>query len=200
MRWRWSDDPELLRDCLAKHGVLGLPTESSYALGVDPRDAEAVAAVFRAKGRAATEPLGVVVANADQAKALGVDTDAEDYRWASSLWPAALNVLLEVSKPLPAMSGAERLSVRIPEHSRLVELLVQLRTGLTATSANSSGAPPIVDPAELDAFLASSGVPYCVVDDGVLPGGLPSTMVLWRARSLRILREGRTEVAGFRKA
>lgn len=197
MRWRWGDDPEILRRCLAQNGVLGLPTESSYALGVDPRRADAVAAVFAAKGRAATEPLGVVVADDQQAGDLGVDTDSEEYRRARALWPAALNVLLEVAEPLPAMSGAERLSVRIPEHSGLVRLLMQLRTGLTATSANASGAPPIVDPEELDAFLAASGVPYCVVDDGVLPGGPPSTMVVWQDGSFRILREGRTEVPGL---
>ena len=243
MIWRAGEDPKTLRDCVRRGGVLGLPTESSYALGVDPTSQIAIARVFAAKGRSATEPLGVVVADERQAQALGVDIDSAAFRAGLEFWPAALNVLVEVRRPLPAMSGAELLAVRIPDHSELRALLLEVGSGLTATSANLSGQPPFLDPDGLDVFLGSrvgagemsvegmremapdvpmSPAPgeapekardegrdearilsrggrtdapnYLVVDGGELPGGAPSTMVIWDNGSFRVLRQGRTNV------
>ncbi len=192
--WRWGDPVAELRRCVDDGGVVGIPTESSYGLGVDPRSEIAVRRVFEAKGRAPDQPLGVVVAGAAQAEALGVDVASPAFQAAASYWPAALNVLVEVREPLPAMCGASLLSVRIPEHPRLRALLGELGTGLTATSANVSGEPPLLEPSELTAMLLRARVPHRVVDDGQQPGGEPSTMVIWRDGSFQVLRAGRTTI------
>ena len=89
---------------------------------------------------------------------------------------------------LPAAAGTRSLGVRIPGHDRLRRLLLELDHGLTATSANISGRPPILDPAELVGLL--SGWDALVVDDGVLPGGEPSTVVALTAAGLALLRQG----------
>ncbi|MFY9822542.1 MAG: Sua5/YciO/YrdC/YwlC family protein, partial [Thermoanaerobaculia bacterium] len=61
--------------------------------------------------------------------------------------------------------------------------------GLTATSANRSGGEPVLDPADLPELLA--GEDAMIVDGGVLPGGLPSTLVAIRGDGLAVLRPGR---------
>ena len=38
-------------EVLAAGGVLAIPTESSYGLGVDPREPRGVEAIYRLKGR-----------------------------------------------------------------------------------------------------------------------------------------------------
>ena len=45
-------------------GIVGLPTETVYGLAADAQDAEAVARVYRAKGRPADHPLIVHVQGA----------------------------------------------------------------------------------------------------------------------------------------
>lgn len=194
-RWRPGEPVAPLADLVRRGGVIALPTESSYGLGVDPTDADAVARVFEIKGRPPGEPLPLVVADFDQIRSLGGVATPQEERWLRSVWPAPLTVLLPTLRDLPAAAGSARLGFRIPELLELRELLVELGTGLTATSANRSGEPPIVDPAGLEGLL--QGHDAVIVDSGVLPGGRPSTLVAWRDGEFEVLREGRFAVKGL---
>ncbi|HVS16251.1 MAG TPA: L-threonylcarbamoyladenylate synthase [Thermoanaerobaculia bacterium] len=192
-RWRFGDPVAALREVLARGGVVLFPTESSYAVGADPRSAEGVEAVYRLKGRDRGKPLGVVVADEAQALELGVLPDDPAFRWACERWPAALSVLVETRRRLPAMAGAERLSLRVPDHPALRRLLAEIGP-LTATSANQVGEAPMRDPREVERW--ARGADHVVVDGGVLGGGPASTVVSWEVLPggggrPRVLRGGR---------
>lgn len=193
--WRFGDDPELVATALDRGAVVALPTESSYGLGVDPRDAAAVARIFDLKGRGREMALPVVGAGVEQFLALGVDAGDPALRWAAERWPAALTVVVALAEPIPAARADGTLAVRVPAHEGLRRLLVSLDRPLTATSANPSGEPPYVDPGAVAAWLESCGVDALVVDGGRLPGGLPSTLVAWRDGAPRVLRPGRYAIA-----
>ena len=64
-------------ELLAAGGVLAVPTESSYGLGVDPRDAQGIEAIYRLKGRERGKALPVVAADVAQLLALGVQADSQ---------------------------------------------------------------------------------------------------------------------------
>jgi L-threonylcarbamoyladenylate synthase len=130
----------------------------------------------------------VVVAGRNQLASLGIDPDLPILERLSEGWPGPLSVLLPTPAPLPAAAGTGALAVRVPGHARLCGLLAALGLPLTATSANRSGGLPIVDPGELPALLA--GEDAMVVDDGLLPGGLPSTLVELAPEGWRVLRQG----------
>jgi len=186
--WHWDDDPADLIAVLRRGGVLAIPTESSYGLAVDPLDPRGVAAVFAIKGRAGGEALPVVIANVEQAAALGVDRDAPGLEAAATRWPAALTIVVPIPRAIPASAGDASIAIRVPDHPRLRSLLA--RTGpLTATSANRSGEPPLLDPTAVAELLA--GVESRVVDGGPLAGGPPSTLVRWVGGGFRVLRAGR---------
>jgi L-threonylcarbamoyladenylate synthase len=185
--WHWDDDPADLIAVLARGGVLAIPTESSYGLAVDPLDARGVAAVFAVKGRAGGEALPVVIADLEQAATLGVDRDAPGLREVASRWPAALSIVVPIPHAIPASAGDPSIAIRVPDHARLRSLLA--RTGpLTATSANRTGEPPLLDPVAVAKLLA--GVDSLVVDGGPLAGGTPSTLVRWVSGGFRVLRAG----------
>jgi L-threonylcarbamoyladenylate synthase len=186
--WRWGDPVSPLRELLARGGVLAIPTESSYGLGVDPWSAAGVEAIYRIKNRERGKPLPVVVAGVKQLTGLGIDRDLNIVKRLSAHWPGPLTVVLPVARPLPASAGESSLAVRVPGHERLRELLAELGHGLTATSANRSGGEPVLDPAELPELLA--GEDAMIVDGGVLPGGPPSTLVAIRREGLVVLRPG----------
>ena len=67
-------------DVIRGGGLVAFPTETVYGLGANALDAAAVARIFAAKGRPATNPVIVHVADADQVSAVAAD------------WPAASTV------------------------------------------------------------------------------------------------------------
>jgi L-threonylcarbamoyladenylate synthase len=186
--WRWDDEPAELIEVLRRGGVLGVPTESSYGLAVDPTDERGVTTIFEVKGRAGDLPLPVVVADLAQAVALGVDPDAPGLDAVTKLWPAPLSIVVPLERPIAASASLATLAIRIPAHQRLRALLHRLGP-LTATSANRSGEPPLVDPIATATLLEP--VNGRVVDDGTMPGGPPSTLVRWEGGGFRVLRAGR---------
>lgn len=190
--WRWGDPLAPLLEAVERGAILALPTESSYGLGVDPRDARAVAKVFRVKSREARKPLPVVIADLDQLEAMGIDARQPAVTRLAHLWPAPLSVLLPSRAPLPAMAGGSTLAVRVPAHEKLRHLLSALGRPLTATSANPSGEPPLLEASAVRALLA--GEDAMVIDEGPLPGGPPSTLVVWRGDGFEVLRAGRFEI------
>jgi L-threonylcarbamoyladenylate synthase len=179
---------------LAAGGVLAIPTESSYGLGVDPRSGGGVEAIYRLKGRERNKPLPVVAADIAQLVALGVEPDSAALAWAIPRWPAAITVLLPLGEPIPASAGERTIAARIPAHEGLRQLLAQLGCALTATSANPSGEPPLVDPEAVRRWLASSGEAFLVLGQGATPGGLPSTLVEVKDGAVEVLRKGREVV------
>jgi L-threonylcarbamoyladenylate synthase len=187
--WRPGEPVEPLRALLARGGVLAIPTESSYGLAADPRSAAGVDAVYRVKARERGKPLPVVAADLAQVASLGIDVEDEACRLADAVWPAPLSVLLPIASPLPAAAGEPALAVRIPDHALLRVLLREIGMPLTATSANSSGQPPLLDPDAAAELLA--GHDAVVVAGGPLAGGSPSTLAAWTGGEWRILREGR---------
>ena len=207
--WRWGEPVEPLVEILDRGGLLAIPTESSYGLAADPWSREGVAAVRRVKGRILDpnrvpagapgggwedgKPLPVVAASAAQVAVLGADPAAPALARVAGAWPAPLSIVLPCDPGLPAAGGGSGVAVRVPDHPRLRHLLVLLGRPLTATSANRTGEEPILDPAALPALLA--GERAAIVDDGVLPGGPPSTLVAPDGERYRVLRQGRYPLA-----
>ena len=195
--WRPGDLVEPLRQLIARGGLLAIPTESSYGLGVDPRNPLGVEAVYRVKERDRGKPLPVVVSGVEQMRDLGIDPELPILEALSACWPGPLTAVLPVARPLPASAGEATLAVRVPAHRDLLRLLADLGCGLTATSANRSGEAPILDPAEVAELL--EGTDSAVVDGGILPGGPPSTLVAIEESGPVVLRTGSFPVERLRE-
>lgn len=188
--WQWHDPIETLQAALHRGAVLAVPTESSYALAVDPRSVHGVAAIYALKGREAGKALPVVAASPEHLTPLGIDAAHPLIAAARQLWPAPLSVVVPCRPGLPAAAGDETLAVRVPAHPRLRNLLAELGHPLTATSANAAGAPPITEPRRLLRWAESGAAEVVLVDGGVLPGGPPSTLVALGPLGPRVLRVG----------
>jgi len=186
--WSWGEDLAVLSGVLERGGMLAIPTESSYGLGVDPRSAEGVATLYRFKGRPLEKALPVVMGDLEQLTLVGGDPGASELSELAALWPAPLTVVVPLAHAIPASSGGRSLAVRIPAHDRLRVLLQELGTPLTATSANPAGGQPVSESRVLLSML--SGWPSVVVDDGALTGGEASTIVQIVEEGYRVLRVG----------
>lgn len=170
---------------VADGGVIMVPTESFYGLGVDPRRSDGVARIGAMKDRAADVGLPVLCADWQQVGSLVRVPEAHRVRL-SRLWPSALTVILPSITEVPAGCG-NTIAVRIPSHDALRALLY--RTGpLTATSANRHGEAPFTTVSEALESLASH--PDLVLDAGRTAGGEPSTLVDLSGPEPTILRPG----------
>ena len=88
-------------------------------------------------------------------------------KFASERWPGALTLVL------PCGDGYE--GFRVPDHAWTRRLLARCGGALRVTSANLSGRHPATDAPQALADVGLSA--DMVVDDGVSPGGVPSTVV-----------------------
>lgn len=189
------DDPEadLVADAatvLARGGLVAYPTDTLYGLGADPRNADAVARVYVAKGRGTGAALPLIAADLGQVESGAGACTAATRRLASRFWPGPLALVVDASPRLAAAvhGGSGTVAVRVPGHAVARALARALGSPVTATSANRSGHPA---PADAAGVLAALGEDVdLVLDAGATRGGQPSTIVDARGERPRLVREG----------
>lgn len=183
---------------LLREGVpVALPTETVYGLAADARRAEAVAAIYRIKGRPDFNPLIVHVP--DLAAARGIAAfDARAEALAEAFWPGPLTLVLplaEESGIAPAVTaGLATIAVRCPAHPVMRQVLATSGLVLAAPSANASGG---VSPTEAAHVAASLGERVeLILDGGRCAAGLESSIVALRGEGTwQMLRPGPVSAA-----
>lgn len=172
--------------------LVAFPTETVYGLGADATDAGAVAAIYRAKGRPAHNPLIVHLPEADGARRIGrFDERAE--RLAAAFWPGPLTLVLPLADGSPvaeaARAGLPTVALRVPAHPVARDLLRAAGLPIAAPSANPSGR---VSPTTARHVAAELGDAVALVlDGGPCPVGVESTVVdLSGSGGARLLRPG----------
>ena len=170
-------------------GVVVVPTDTVYGLAARPDRAEAVRAVYRAKGRPEGMPLPILAADEVQVRALGVAFTPAAAVLARRWWPGPLTLAFgfDDAAPRPAwLAGRDEVAVRVPDHDFLRALLG--RTGVLAvTSANRHGTPT---PHTAHEVAAGLGTSVAVVVDGGRLRDVPSTLVNVRGPHPVVEREG----------
>ncbi|HUQ12810.1 MAG TPA: L-threonylcarbamoyladenylate synthase [Novosphingobium sp.] len=190
--------PEALDEAagiLRAGGVVAVPTETVYGLAGRADSDEAVAAIFRAKGRPSFNPLIVHVADVAAGEALA-RFDERARRLAEAFWPGALTLVLprraEAALAPAVSAGLGTIALRCPAHPLMRALLEACGFPLAAPSANRSGALSPTTAAHVAASLGDA-VPL-IVDGGACAAGLESTIVALRDDgSWSLLRPGPIE-------
>ena len=153
-------------------GVAVIPTDTVYGLAAHPDFPAAVDRLYTIKGRELKKPIALL---ASDATATPVAHPLADR------WPGGLTVVWEGE------------GYRVPDHAWTRELLRKCGGLLRVTSANMSGARPATD---AEAALADVGLSAdLVVDDGISPGGVASTVVkVSTTGELTVLRQGALKI------
>ena len=185
-----SDAVRNAADWIRHGGVVVFPTETFYGLAVDPRQPDAVAAVFDLKGRPTGMALPLVASSLAQVENLVGTLRGANAQLAADFWPGPLSLVLDAPASIaPAVhGGTQTVAVRVPAHPMARALAEACGHPLTATSANRSGEPPVEDLAGITLIAADRRV--VVLDGGRTPGGAPSTIVDARMTPVRIIRDG----------
>ncbi len=178
-------------------GLVALPTETVYGLAARADSSDAVASIYRAKGRPDFNPLIVHVPSLAAARDFAIfDERAE--RLAAAFWPGALTLVLplrEGARIAPAVTaGLPTIALRCPAHPVMRAVLEESGLPLAAPSANRSGGVSPTEAAHVADSLGNA-VPL-VLDGGACSAGLESTIVALRGNgSWQVLRPGPIEEA-----
>ncbi|MEM1133783.1 MAG: L-threonylcarbamoyladenylate synthase [Pseudomonadota bacterium] len=190
----FSDDAiACVVEALQADQPVALPTETVYGLAANAASGDAVAAIYRAKGRPDFNPLIVHVPDVEAARTI-TQFDAMAEKLASSFWPGPLTMVLPLSDSgrdaitLAVTAGLDTIALRWPAHRAMQTVLKQSGLLLAAPSANRSGA---ISPTEATHVAASLKDRIdLVLDDGPCPDGVESTIVAVTESGWRILRPG----------
>lgn len=168
-----------------------LPTETVYGLGSDAGNAEAVAAIFEAKGRPRFNPLISHFADVTAAERIAVFDDRAR-RLAEAFWPGPLTIVAPVRDTERvcdlARAGLDSVAVRVPGHALARKVLGLFDGPVVAPSANRSGRPSpttLADASEETGFAVAASL-----DGGPCVVGIESTVVSVLDGSVRLLRPG----------
>ena len=169
-------------------GVAVIPTDTVYGLAAHPDFPEAVDRLYTIKGREAKKPIALLAADVEVVERFGYQITGKACELVKH-WPGGLTLILSKStlnSQLSTLNSAE--GFRVPDHGWTRRLLAKCGGLLRVTSANLSGQRAATDaPAALADVGLSADI---VVDDGISPGGVPSTVVKVDGGHIEVLRLG----------
>jgi L-threonylcarbamoyladenylate synthase len=171
-------------------GLVGFPTETVYGLGANALDPEAVARIYAAKGRPATSPLIVHVADIAMARTVVAEWPEAAERLAAAFWPGPLTLVLKKQAIVPdsVTAGLGTVGVRQPAHPVAAELIRLAGVPLAGPSANRFMG---LSPTTAEHVRQGLGVEVdLVLDGGACEVGIESTVLSLADGEAVLLRPG----------
>lgn len=194
---------------IKKGGVLVFPTETSYGLGCDASNQEAVSRIFQIKERSSDKALLFVVPDVSQAKKYLVWDETID-KLAKKFWTASTGIFKRFKRIPPltivgkyrgdglaqgVVAADNTVAVRVTSHPWLKKFCQNINCPLVATSANLSGEKEFYNAGEILKFFKEKNFqPDGIVNAGYLRRNLASTVVKATDAKVKILRQGKAEI------
>jgi L-threonylcarbamoyladenylate synthase len=169
-------------------GLVAFPTDTVYGLGALASEAGAVLSIYKAKDRPGEKAIPILIGDGADLEKVALQVPEMARRIAARFWPGPVTLILHKRPTLPeAVSTDSTVAVRIPDHPVALALL-QASGPMAVTSANLSGQPSPTTASEV--FAQLEGRIDLIIDGGVTPGGVPSTLVDCTGSEPTILRPG----------
>jgi L-threonylcarbamoyladenylate synthase len=184
---------QLLKD----GGLVALPTETVYGLGADATNQNAVARIYKVKGRPADHPLIVHIYSMQSLGDWADEVPSYAISLARDFWPGPMTLVLKRSILAEdfVTGGQPTVGLRVPDHAVALALLSAFEKiggqGIAAPSANRFGH---VSPTNAQAVQEELGEHLesrdQILDGGPSTVGVESTIIDCTTEAPRILRPG----------
>lgn len=181
-------------------GVIAFPTDTVYGVGASLAHPPALSRIFEIKGRDRRRTLPVLLASPGDLSVVTAAVDPELLALARHFWPGPLTIAVPALDSLPEAVVADdgTVGVRVPDHSVALTMAYRCGGAIAATSANLSGQQPACRAEEIDAGLAERL--DIVLDGGLAPCGLASTVIRREGATISYVREGAIPTGSIQSA
>ena len=182
---------------LINGNLVAFPTETVYGLGADATNKEAVARIYKVKGRPTGHPLIVHISSLVLLDKWARDIPEYALRLARAFWPGPMTLILprtDLAKDF-ITGGQDNIGIRVPSHTVALSLLKEFEAqggnGVAAPSANKFGAVSPTTSIDVEIELGD----YLTREDLILDGGpslvgIESTIIDCTQSMPSILRPG----------
>ncbi len=171
-------------------GIVAMPTDTVYGIGVALATPGGIERLFHVKHRPPEKGVVLLLGDIAQADDVGLLGSAAR-ALADAFWPGGLTLIVpqrpDVELPDALTGGAPTIGVRVPDHAA-PRALARALGPLPVTSANVSGQPEARDATEIAALFGDDI--DLILDGGPAAGGPASTVVDCSIDPPRILRAG----------
>ncbi len=178
-------------------GLVAMPTDTVYGIGVALDAPRGIERLFEAKRRPPEKAVMLLLADPEQAAAVG-EFGAAAHVLAAAGWPGGLTLVLRqrpgVALPAILTAGTTTIGVRLPDHPAPRALAAAVGP-LPVTSANLSGAPTAATAAEIATGLGDAL--DLILDGGPARSAVASTVIDCSGDRPRLLREGAIPAAAL---
>ena len=182
---------------LIKGNLVAFPTETVYGLGADATNKNAIARIYKVKGRPVGHPLIVHISSLVNLDKWARDIPEYAVNLARAFWPGPMTLILPRTNLAKNFitGGQDNVGIRIPSHTVALALLKEFEDqgglGIAAPSANRFGAvsptSALAVETELADFLSESDQ---ILDGGPCLVGVESTIINCTQQRPSILRPG----------
>ena len=164
-------------ELLRRGELVALPTETVYGIAADATSNEAVAKIFRAKGRPQDNPLIVHIADMEMLEGLVSQVPPRALKLAKAFWPGPLTMIFPRGPKVcdAVCAGLDTVGIRMPSHPVVQAIIRQSGLPFAAPSANLSGSPSPTNAA--DVWQDMDGRLPLILDGGPSQVGVESTVV-----------------------
>ena len=182
---------------LIEGNLVAFPTETVYGLGADATNEDAIARIYKVKGRPVDHPLIVHISSLANLDKWARDIPEYALKLARAFWPGPMTLILprnDLSKDF-ITGSQDNVGITIPSHTVALALLKEFETqgglGVAAPSENRFGAvsPTTANAVELELadFLSENDQ---ILDGGPCSVGVESTIINCTQDKPSILRPG----------
>ncbi|MCL4532702.1 MAG: L-threonylcarbamoyladenylate synthase [Deltaproteobacteria bacterium] len=199
-----DEDYILIKEHLKNSGIIIYPTETSYAIGGNALNDNAVKKIYAFKGRDFKKPLPILVKDlkmlVDFAELKRPEEDL-----ISKFWPGPLTIVFKLKKKILLKNclftgGLDSFAARISPHPFAEKIFDMIDFPLISTSANSSGKESFSNFNELNKIFLS-GIPekdcanVIAINAGELTGGSSTIIRLVKnGKNIVVVREGENNI------
>jgi L-threonylcarbamoyladenylate synthase len=158
---------------LVDGNLVAFPTETVYGLGADACNEEAVARIYKVKGRPTDHPLIVHISSMKLLDKWASEIPEYAIKLARAFWPGPMTLVLPRTRFAKDFitGGQDTVAIRVPSHKLANQLLKEFESlggyGVAAPSANRFGK---VSPTNADAVEEEIGK-FLLESDQILDGG-----------------------------
>jgi L-threonylcarbamoyladenylate synthase len=182
---------------LIKGDLVAFPTETVYGLGADATNKDAIARIYKVKGRPIGHPLIVHISSLANLDKWARDIPEYAVNLARAFWPGPMTLILPRTKFAKDFitGGQDDIGLRIPSHTVALELLKEFEAqgglGVAAPSANRFGALSPTTAKDVQEELSEYLEPVdLILDGGSSLVGVESTIINCTQNIPEILRPG----------